>query len=64
MPFYYVQDIYHKSQLGALDKRHMIPGVNIISGRASVASISRAGGVKIEKMEKEEKKKIGTRIIS
>ena len=44
MPFYYVQDVYHKNQLGALDKRQMIPGANIISGKASAGSVIRGGG--------------------
>ena len=44
MPFYYVQDVYHKNQLGILEKKtEMIPGENIISRKASVASINRAG---------------------
>ena len=43
MPFY-VQDVYHKNQPGILDKRQMIPGANIISEKASVASVSRVGG--------------------
>ena len=43
MPFYYVQDVYQKSQLRTRsDKRHMIPEVNIISGKASVASVNGA----------------------
>ena len=45
MPFHYVQDVYQKNQLGTrLDKRHIIPEVNIISGKASVATINGAGG--------------------
>ena len=43
MPFYYVQDVYHKNQLGILEKKQMIPGENIISRKASVASINRVG---------------------
>ena len=39
MLFYYVQDVYQKNQLQTrLDKRQ-----NIISGKASVASVNRAG---------------------
>ena len=39
MPFYYVQDVYHKNHLGTIDKR-----ANIISGKASVARFNRVGG--------------------
>ena len=46
MLFYYVQDVCHKNQQGILDRKktEMIPGVNIISGKASVASVNRARG--------------------
>ena len=44
MPFYCVQDVYHKNQLETLDKRQMIPGANITSGKPSAASANRAGG--------------------
>ena len=43
MPFYYVQDVYHKNQLGTLEQRQMIPGANIISGKAILAKVNRAG---------------------
>ena len=43
MSFYYVQDVYHKNQLGTLEKKtEMIPGAKIISRKASVASVNRA----------------------
>ena len=43
--FYYVQDVYQKNQLGTrLGKKHIIPGVNIICGKASLAGIKGAGG--------------------
>ena len=46
MSFYYAQEVYQKNQLGTrLDKRpDIIPGVNIINRKASVAIINRAGG--------------------
>ena len=44
MLLYYVLDANKKNQLGTrLDERHMIPEVNIISGKVSVASINGAG---------------------
>ena len=44
-PFYYVHDVYQKNQLETrLYEKQVIPGVNIISGKASVASIIEAGG--------------------
>ena len=45
MPFYYVQEVYQENQLGTrLNKRHIIPAVNIIRGKPIVASVNRAGG--------------------
>ena len=42
---FYVPDLYQKDQQGArLDKRHMIPGVNIISRKASVPGVKGARG--------------------
>ena len=44
MPFYDVQDVYQKNQLGTrLDKTEMMPGVTIISQKASISSIYEAG---------------------
>ena len=43
MLFYYIWDVYQKNQLGArLDKRQLIPGVNIISRKVSIANINGA----------------------
>ena len=37
MLFYYIKDAYQKNKLGTRsNKRHMISGVNIISGKASI----------------------------
>ena len=46
MSFYYAQDVYQKNQLGTrlYEKTDMIPGVNIISGKGSTASVNGAGG--------------------
>ena len=45
MSFYYVQDVYQKNLLGTrLDKRaDVIPRKKIISRKASIASVKRAG---------------------
>ena len=41
MPFYYVQDVCQKNQLGTiLDKRHMIPGAKIISRKVGMAIVN------------------------
>ena len=46
MSFHYVRDIYEKNQLAArLDKTDMIPKINIIIGKANVASVNRARGL-------------------
>ena len=46
MSFHYVRDIYEKNQLAArLDKTDMIPKVNIIIGKASVASVNGTRGL-------------------
>ena len=45
MTFLCIQDAYKKTQLGTLEKKiEMIPGANIISRKASLASVNRAGG--------------------
>ena len=46
--FYYVQDVYQKNPLGPIvDKRYIIPEVNIISRKAGVVSKNRVGGSRV-----------------
>ena len=46
--FYYVQDVYQKNPLGPrVDKRHIIPEVNIISRKAGVVSINGVRGSRV-----------------